>query len=133
MDTSSAPSEVITGLPDNFVREFEAEILGRVPEEKVKAQLKMERNARIMAKAGSIAIPTLGQKIATIPARLYFRWMQDAGQGDYSSDESIIDLLRDNPALCAPGFTPKRAGDWRHSHTFINGESVSRTPGRVQQ
>ena len=132
MDTSEPPAEIITGLPSSFMKEFEQEILGRVPQEKIDAQLRMEKNARIMRQAGSINIPTLGQKIATIPARLYFRMLHDMGQRDASSDEWLIDLLKDNPALCAPGFKAGRKADLRHSHTFIGGKSVSTTPGRVQ-
>lgn len=116
--------DVITGLSQAFMDEFEAEIKGRVPAEKVAMQLRMERTARINKQIGSINIPTLGQKIAQIPARLYFRWMQDQGQGDFSSDEAILDLLADNEMLCCPGFKPKRKADLRHSKSFVNGKPV---------
>lgn len=115
---------MITGFEQSVLDEIEADVLGRVPEEKVKAQLRMERNARIMKQVGSVNIPTLGQKIATIPARLYFRMLADMGQGDASSDEWILDALADNEALCAPGFKPKRKGDLRHSKSFVNGKPV---------
>lgn len=127
-NTAWGEGELVTGLSQSFMDEFEAEIRGRVPQEKIDAQLRMEKNARIMKQAGSINIPTLGQKIATIPARLYFRWMADQGQNDYSSDESILDLLKDNPMLCAPGFTPGRKSDTRHGVTFIGGKPVGKGP-----
>lgn len=116
--------ELIAELPQSFMDEFEAEIRGRVPAEKVKAQLAMEKNARIMKMAGSTTIDTLGQKIATIPARLYFRMLHDMGQRDAGSDEWLLDLLRDNPILCAPGFTPGRKHDLRHSKSFVGGKPV---------
>ncbi len=117
---------IITNLPQRVYDEVEAWVKGRVPQEKIDADLAMARNARIMQKAGSINIPTLGQKIATIPARTYFRMLADMGQGDASSDEWILDALADNPALCAPGFKPKRKGDLRHSVTFVNGQATGK-------
>lgn len=114
-------SGLITSFDQTTLDEIEGEIRRDLPKEKLKAQLRMEHNARVMRQVGSINIPTLGQKIATIPARTYFRALHDFGQGDASSDEWIMDLLKDNPALCAPGFTPKRAGDLRHGITFSGG------------
>ena len=67
-DTDS--NEVITSLPEQFVREFEAEVLGRVPQEKIEAGLRQAKLARIMRQAGSEYIPGVGQKIAEIDARL---------------------------------------------------------------
>lgn len=119
-------SGIITELPQSVYDEIEDYVRGRMPQEKIDADLRMLKNARIMKQAGSINIPTLGQKIATIPARVYFRWMHDQGQKDFSSDESIMDMLADNPILCAPGFKPKRKGDLRHSATFIDGKPVGK-------
>jgi len=116
-----APLPLISELPDGFLREFEAEILGRVPQEKIDAQLKIEKTARVMRQAGSVMMEGLGQKIAQIPARLYFRCLHDMGK---HSDNWLDDLLRDNPALCAPGFRPRRRDDFRHGKTFIGGKPV---------
>lgn len=119
-------SGIITNLPQSVYDEVEAWVKGRVPQEKIDADLRMAKNARIMQKAGSINIPTLGQKIATIPSRLYFRMLASQGQNDASSDEWLLDMLADNPALCAPGFKAKRKGDLRHSATFIDGKPVGK-------
>ena len=121
-------SGLIVGFDQAALDEVEHYVKARIPQEKVMQELRMAKNARIMAKAGSINIPTLGQKIATIPSRLYFRWMADQGQNDYSSDESIMDLLKDNPALCAPGYTPGRKGDLRHGITFSGGQAIGKGP-----
>lgn len=123
-------SGLIVGFDQAALDEVEHYVKARIPQEKVMQELRMAKNARIMAAAGSVNIPTLGQKIATIPARLYFRWMnsKEHGQGDYSSDETIMDLLKDNPELCAPGFTPKRAGDYRHGITYVNGTPIGKGP-----
>ena len=121
---------IVTGVDQRFMDEFEAEILGRVPEEKIKAQLKMEKSARIMAQAGSINIDTLGQKIAQIPARLYFRMKQDFGR-IAPDDEWLDDILKDNPALCAPGYTPGRKSDLRHGVTFVGGKPTGQGPKTI--
>ena len=122
---------LIAELPDGFLREFEAEILGRVPAEKIKQQLEMEKTARIMRQAGSTMMEGLGQKIAQIPARLYFRMLHDMGKGNAGDSNWLDDLLADNPALCAPGYRPKQNGA-RHGFTFVGGKCVSATKGKVQ-
>ena len=116
-DTDS--NEVITSLPEQFVREFEAEVLGRVPQEKIDAGLRQAKLARIMRQAGSEYIPGVGQKIAEIDARLYFRMMHAFGD----QENWLQDFLSDNPELCAPGYRPK-SNALRHGKTFINGKPV---------
>jgi hypothetical protein len=101
-------NEVITSLPEQFLREFENEVLGRVPQEKIEAGLRQAKLARIMK-----------QKIAEIDARLYFRMMQSFGH----EENWLRDMLADNPELCAPGYRPKKNG-LRHSKTFVNGKPV---------
>lgn len=112
-------NEVITSLPEQFLREFENEVLGRVPQEKVEAGLRQAKLARIMRQAGSSYIPGVGQKIAEIDARLYFRMMQSFGH----EENWLKDMLADNPELCAPGYRPKNNG-LRHGKTFVNGKPV---------
>jgi hypothetical protein len=112
-------NEVITSLPEQFLREFESEVLGRVPQEKIEAGLRQAKLARIMKQAGSSYIPGVGQKIAEIDARLYFRMMQSFGH----EENWLRDMLADNPELCAPGYRPKNNG-LRHSKTFVNGKPV---------
>lgn len=124
--TGDEESGIVTNLPQSYLDEIEDWVLGRVPQEKIDADLAMARNYRIMQKAGSVNIPTLGQKIATIPRRLYFRMAADMGQNDFSSDEWLLDMLESNRQLCAPGFNPKRRGDLRHSATFIAGKPVGK-------
>ncbi len=121
-------SGLITGFDQAALDEIERYVQGRVPQEKIDAELRMEKTARIMKAAGSINIPTLGQKIAQIPARTYFRMLADMGQGDASSDEWIEDALRDNPILCAPGYKAGRKADFRHGITFVNGQPVGKGP-----
>ncbi len=120
MDTSEP--ELITGVPDSFLREFEAEILGRVPEEKIKCQLRQEKIARVMHAAGSVMMESLGQKIATIDARLYHRMRLDYAASADDTDW-IDDMLLSNPMLCAPGYHPPQKGTQK-GLTFVNGKPV---------
>lgn len=113
-------SEIITVLPQEFIREFEDEIIGRIPEEKAQVELRQQMSARIMAQAGSIKVPGLGQKVASIDPRLFFRMQRSFGHEEHW----LQDFLADNPALCAPGYRPKRKGDLRHSKTIVGGKPV---------
>lgn len=112
-------SDLITELPPDFLKEFEDEVLGRIPEEKVQVQLRQVENARIAQAIGSTHIEGLGQKIAEIDARLYFRMLRSFG----GEENWLHDLLRDNPELCCPGYKPK-GRDLRHSKSFIDGKPV---------
>lgn len=112
-------NEIITALPPGFVSEFADEILGTIPEEKVQCDLRQTAIARVVNSVGSLSIPGIGQKIATIDPRLYFRMRAEAG-GD---PEFIHSYLRDNPHLCAPGYKP-RATNLCHGKTFIGGKPV---------
>jgi hypothetical protein len=112
--------ELITSLPENFAREFEAEVLGRIPEEKIQAGLRQARIARVMQQAGSVYIPGIGQKKAEIDARLYFRMLHEFG----AEENWVDDLLADNPELVAPGYKPRTNLSLRHSKTFLNGVPV---------
>ncbi len=124
MDTSEP--ELIAGVPDSFLREFEAEILGRVPEEKIKCQLRQEKIARVMHAAGSVMMESLGQKIATIDARLYHRLRLAYAQSPDDTDW-IDDMLADEKMLCAPGYRPPKKAT-RHGITFVNGKPIGYGP-----
>jgi hypothetical protein len=112
-------SDLITQLPPEFLKEFEDEILGRIPEEKAQVQLRQVENARIAQAIGSTHIEGLGQKVAEIDARLYFRMYQAFGH----EENWLNDFLRTNPELCAPGYKP-RGKSLGQGKTFIGGKPV---------
>lgn len=113
-------SELITSLDPDFMATWAKEIEGQIPEEKAQAELRQQRNARIMEQAGSVAIDGIGQKVAEIDARLFFRMRASFGH----EDNWLQDFLADCPELCAPGYRPKRKGDLRHAKTFVGGKPV---------
>lgn len=112
--------EIITDLPASFIEEFKDEVRGTIPLEKAQIELRQQHNARVMAMAGSVCLEGLGQKIASIDPRLYFRLERE--YGDHPG--WLKDFLADNPEMCAPGYKPKRKGDLRHSKSFVNGKPV---------
>lgn len=122
-------SDILTSVPRSFIEEFEDHITGRLPAEKVQVELRQQQLARIMAATGSVKMEGLGQQAARIDARLYFRLRQQ--HGNAPDHEWIPDYLADNPQLLCKGYRPKQ-NSVRHGSTFINGESVSKTKGRVQ-
>ena len=79
-----------------------------------------------MAAAGSVSLDGLGQKIATIDARLYFRMRAEMAKAPDDNDW-IDDMLSDNPMLCAPGYRPKQNGA-RHGITYVGGEAIGAGP-----
>lgn len=120
LDTDTTPA-LVTEVPQEFLNEFQDHILGTIPEEKVQVELRQQRNARVMAALGPECVEGLGQKVAEIDARLYFRMMHSFG----GHEGWLEDLLADNPQLCAPGYRPRRRKhDLRHSRTFSGGKPV---------
>jgi hypothetical protein len=113
-------SEILTEIPQDFLNEFQDHILGTIPEEKVQVELRQVGIARVMQAVGPEKIEGLGQKIAEIDARLYFRLLHDAND---PTGGWIKEYLADNPNLCAPGYKP-RGHSLRHGKTFLNGKPV---------
>lgn len=112
--------ELITEIPKGFLAEYWDHIVGNLPEEKMQCEMRQARNARIMQTAGSVNIEGLGQKMADIDSRLFFRMQRTFGNGA-PLDDWIHDMLADNPQLCAPGYKPRGKQSLRHSKSFVNG------------
>jgi hypothetical protein len=119
-------SDLISTLPQRFLDEFEAEIKGRIPEEKVQAELRQQKIARVMNAVGSVHIPEIGQKIAQIDARLYHRMR--LSMADSADDTDWLDaVLADNKHLRAPGYRPPQLST-RHGVTFNGGKPIGAGP-----
>ncbi len=117
----SDATDLITEVPEEFVREFREHLCGNIPLEKAQVELRQARNARIMQAAGSVQLKeSLGQRVAVIDPRLFFRMEHEFG----GHEGWMEDFLADNPQLCAKGYRPKRKGDFRHGKTFIGGKPV---------
>ena len=115
--------DIVTDVPESFLREFEAEILGQIPAEKVKADLDGAKTKQFLVNEGAVAIEGLGQKLGEIPARTYFRWLQDK-PGCWQDREFTHEFFKDNGRLKSDGWTPVAAKGLRHGFTYVNGEPV---------
>jgi hypothetical protein len=116
-------SEIITELPESFLREFEQEVMGTIPDEKVQADLRQAEIGRVLINEGAQQIEGVGQKLGTIDARIWHRWHQ-MHPGCWDDKQFRDEFFSDNPKCRAPGWTPKQS-KLRHGITFIGGESVS--------
>ncbi len=118
----SDATDLITEVPEEFVREFREHLCGNIPLEKAQVELRQARNARIMQAAGSVQLAeSLGQKVASIDPRLFFRMRHAFGH----EENWLDDLIFDNAQLRAPGYNPgRRKSDFRRGKTFINGKPV---------
>lgn len=99
-----AEQGIVPSVPPEFVRHFWREIEGRIPEEKVKADLNQKMLARVMVNQGSTQIDGLGQMAARIDRRLFFRLQGEHGNAVH---EWLPEFLKDNPDMCAKGYRPK--------------------------
>ncbi len=116
-------SELISSFPDGFLEEYMDEIVGSIPAEKVQVELRQQSNARVMQAVGSVKVEGLGQMIAEIDPRLFFRLQAEAND---PTGGWIKEYLRDNPELCAKGYKARAAkgADLRHGFTYMNGKAV---------
>lgn len=118
-DEVAPEPEILTEIPKQFISEYWDHIIGRVPQEKIDCELRQLRAQRVMQQAGSVNIEGVGQKIAEIDPRLWFRMQHSFGH----HEGWIDDMLADNPQLCAPGYKPRRRkNDLRHSLTMVGGK-----------
>lgn len=116
-------SDIISELPEQFLREFREEVAATIPEEKVKQELAMVETAKALRAIGPMRTKEgLGQAVGSIPARIYFRF-QNEFPGCWQDEEFVDAFLTDNPALCAPGYKPKQHS-LRHGKTFVGGKPI---------
>lgn len=117
-------SNLITELTPQFLREFEAEVRGTIPQEKVQADLRQAEIGRMLVNEGSVVGPGgLGQKLGEVDGRIYHRWA--AQEKGCWQDKAFVDaFFQDNPAARSPGWKPK-TDKTRHGITFSQGQSIS--------
>lgn len=114
--------EIVTKLPDNVLREFYDEVAATIPQEKVQQGIELAKTAKVLRDEGSTRMDGLGQKVASVPARIYHRWNQML-PGCWNDRSFVMAFLQDNPECAAPGFWPKY-NTLRHGKTFVGGKPV---------
>lgn len=124
MPNEANKPELVTELTPQFLREFEAEVRGTIPQEKVQADLRQAAIGRMLLNEGSVVGPgNIGQKLGEIDGRIYHRWGQE-NPGCWQDKAFVSQYFQDNPHAKAPGWTPK-TDKTRHGITFVQGESIS--------
>lgn len=94
-----------------------------LPAEKKQAEADMIATGQMLQKTGSLATKEgLGQRVASIPARVYHRWDQ-LYPGCWKDPEFVREFLTDNPQCRAPGYYGKASG-LRHGITFSGGAAI---------
>lgn len=116
--------DIITSLPAGFLESFHDEIMGTIPAEKVKADLRQAEIGRVLVNEGGQAIEGIGQKLGEVDPRTYFRWLHDK-PGCWDDKQFVHEFFRDNPKMKSEGWTPKKASALRHGVTFVGGKSIS--------
>lgn len=91
---------------DDLRRYVNDRVLREVSSEKAQAVINQAMIARVMQKTGSLKMEGIGQKMGAIDARTFFRWQQQY-PGCWKDPNFLQEMLRDNPAMRAPGYTPK--------------------------
>jgi len=118
-----ANNEIVTTLPESFLKEFEQEVMGTIPTEKVQAQLREAEIGRYLVREGSVAVQGLGQKLGEIDPRVWHRWNQEH-PGCWQDKQFVHEFFADNLHLKADGWTPKLARGLRHGRTFVGGKPI---------
>lgn len=99
-----APNIIIPAFnekPYSWQAEVERNIRTGLGQEKVMQQEAMARIRRAEEALGPTrSIDGLGKKVASIPARLWFRW-QKQEEGCWENKQFVKEMLRDNPELRA--------------------------------
>lgn len=91
---------------EQFAHELSKEVLADRPREHAEIRARQAGIANDLRNEGSVRLDGLGQRIARIDARAYWRWQQQR-PGCWQDKQWVNEFLRDNPAYCAPGYTPK--------------------------
>ena len=92
----------ITG---EFLDGLRAQAKAEEPAEKAKAVADMNRTATELKARGSDYVDGRGQKIGSIPPRIYFRW-QNMLPGCWQDKTFVEEFLWDNPQCRAVGYNP---------------------------
>ena len=98
-------------------------VVAGLPAERRQMEKDMAATARMLQDTGSLATKEgLGQRVASIPARIYHRWAQ-LYPGCWKDKQFTDEFLYDNPQCCAPGYKP-RPSQVRHGFTFTGGAAI---------
>ena len=103
-DTKELLITDLTGkLGPAAARRFEREVRDTENEEKARYELRQATIQQSVAALGSHKIEGLGQRVAVMDARTWFRWWMQY-PGCWNDNDFEKTMLRDNPSMRAPGY-----------------------------
>ena len=103
METDLLVTDIAGELGPEFLDGFSREVQSMVETEKAKYWVRQSQIANVESQLGRQTLDGLGQKIAAIDARTYFRWLGE--DPDFWNDKANIKrFLSDNPECKSPGF-----------------------------
>lgn len=130
METTILNTAIKAESTASLAAEITDHVLRNMPAEKNKAVQDMAATGKVLQAEGSVRTREgLGQKLGSVPARLYHRWNQLL-PGCWKEKDFFDEFMIDNPQCRAPGWTPKPRG-LRHGFTFVDGKPVGATNGYV--
>jgi len=92
---------------EQFAHGVSKEVIASYPAEKAAILARQAGIAKTLQERGSRHSDGLGQHMARIDARAYWRWERER-PGCWQDKQWVDDFLRDNPAYCAVGYKPKK-------------------------
>ena len=104
MDNGLLVTDIAGNLGPAFAEGLYRELRMEVAKEKVEYANRAARIAKVNQQLLPDAIDGLGQKIASIDARAYFRWEQEH-PGCMTDKAFLREFVRDNPEARTPGNT----------------------------
>src|SRR5579864_6552576 len=108
---------------ESLAAEITDAVRANLPAERKQMEADMAATGRMLQATGSLALKEgIGQRVASIPARIYHRWNQ-LYPGCWRDKEFTDEFLYDNPQCCAPGYKP-RPKQLRNGFTFVGGAAI---------
>ena len=108
---------------EEFREHMVAKVRGSLPQEKADMRAEGVRIAQDLAREGSVTSNVTGQKMGSIPARVYHRWNQEY-PGCWRDSEFKEAFFTDNPQYRSRGWKPRQFGT-RRGVTYSMGVPIS--------
>lgn len=93
----------ITPEAASFLRDVKDSVIAQFPAEKRQAERDIIATGKALQAEGSVVTEGLGQKMGSIPGRVYHRW-QLMLPGCWQDKNFVLEFLQDNPGCRAPGY-----------------------------
>jgi hypothetical protein len=97
-------TDIAGELGPDWLAGFNEEIQNQVVTEKAQYWVRQGAIAQREHSIGRQVLDGLGQKVASIDGKTFFRWMQQEGHDFWHDKNNVRGFLRDNPECKVPGY-----------------------------